>query len=670
MSKYKVTEKYSFNTAEGGDAKVNKKYRRKASKADGLHPRSRSLSLGSLLSPQLTVVEISESLKSPHSPSGKSFDGFNMETDYLQPSQHLNLTSKRISLHYDNMYGYKDKYENVGKHTDKGIDFLDKYYNFLKKRCEIEQSYANELKKLVKNNQPRKKEEEDYQFTTAQAFLDMLKEVHDMAGQHEMIAESTQQQLMADIKKCVMELRTDRQKALNDGVKFQNQLKESLKMLDAAKKTYERKFQEAERASETFHRADADIHLSRADVEKTRQTSLRKTQEAEESKNEYASQLQTTNRFQHEYYTMLMPQVFQQLQDVDEKRISMVKTVIEGSAALENSVLPILKSCIEGMNKAAQSINRSADSQMFVEKNRTGFQIPGDIPFDDLSSGGSNSNSLNNRNLSPADVTRNDKRTTVKGTGTEKGKKDKKRGGLFKIFGNTAKDEFPNEPAQRRVKLQKKIDEIKSRISHETNEREGMMKMRDVYMANPQLGDADVLTKKLDLNTQTINELQLELKKFEDMLDNTKNELSGGVMRRHGSDDSMTHSINSVDSSQMHPSAPGTPMPQHNNTQEEYYDRRYSYNHRPVEDPVVDHPPPDEFDEYPVIGSCRALYAFDASAEGAVNEGSVSMVENEEMSVLEQDQGDGWTRVRKYNNEEGFVPTTYIQCHFYDQDAV
>jgi hypothetical protein len=54
----------------------------------------------------------------------------------------------------------------------------------------------------------------------------------------------------------------------------------------------------------------------------------------------------------------------------------------------------------------------------------------------------------------------------------------------------------------------------------------------------------------------------------------------------------------------------------------------------------------------------------------AGNEGSVAMVEGEEMFVLEQDQGDGWTRVRKHDNSEGFVPTSYIQCHFYDQDEV
>ena len=41
---------------------------------------------------------------------------------------------------------FQDQYDCVGKHTDKGIDFLERYANFLKKRCEIETSYASELK--------------------------------------------------------------------------------------------------------------------------------------------------------------------------------------------------------------------------------------------------------------------------------------------------------------------------------------------------------------------------------------------------------------------------------------------------------------------------------------------------------------------------------------------
>lgn len=45
----------------------------------------------------------------------------------------------------------------------------------------------------------------------------------------------------------------------------------------------------------------------------------------------------------------------------------------------------------------------------------------------------------------------------------------------------------------------------------------------------------------------------------------------------------------------------------------------------------------------------------------ASNEGSVPMEEGEEFHVIEEDQGDGWTRVRKLNGEEGFVPSSYIE---------
>lgn len=39
------------------------------------------------------------------------------------------------------------------------------------------------------------------------------------------------------------------------------------------------------------------------------------------------------------------------------------------------------------------------------------------------------------------------------------------------------------------------------------------------------------------------------------------------------------------------------------------------------------------------------------------------MMENEELQIIEFDQGDGWTRVRRNNGEfeEGFVPTSYIE---------
>lgn len=57
----------------------------------------------------------------------------------------------------------------------------------------------------------------------------------------------------------------------------------------------------------------------------------------------------------------------------------------------------------------------------------------------------------------------------------------------------------------------------------------------------------------------------------------------------------------------------------------------------------------------------RPLYSLTAEPAG-----SISMEESEQFDVIEFDQGDGWTRVRRkmFNPDDedfiGFVPTTYI----------
>lgn len=43
------------------------------------------------------------------------------------------------------------------------------------------------------------------------------------------------------------------------------------------------------------------------------------------------------------------------------------------------------------------------------------------------------------------------------------------------------------------------------------------------------------------------------------------------------------------------------------------------------------------------------------------NEGTMSVAEGEMLYVIEEDKGDGWTRVRRSEEEEGYVPTSYVE---------
>ena len=43
------------------------------------------------------------------------------------------------------------------------------------------------------------------------------------------------------------------------------------------------------------------------------------------------------------------------------------------------------------------------------------------------------------------------------------------------------------------------------------------------------------------------------------------------------------------------------------------------------------------------------------------NEGTIAVAEGELLYVIEEDKGDGWTRVRRNEDEEGYVPTSYVE---------
>jgi hypothetical protein len=119
----------------------------------------------------------------------------------------------------------------------------------------------------------------------------MLNEINDLAGQHEVISENLNAIWTKDVLIRTKEFKDEKKKHLSEGVRHQNNLQNQIASLDRAKKNYEKSFRESEKALEAFTRADADLDLSRAEVEKTRLQSLYKSQQCEDTKKEYANQV-------------------------------------------------------------------------------------------------------------------------------------------------------------------------------------------------------------------------------------------------------------------------------------------------------------------------------------------------------------------------------------------
>jgi len=107
-----------------------------------------------------------------------------------------------------------------------------------------------------------------------------------------------------------------------------------------------------------------------------------------------------------------------------------------------------------------------------IEKFKSGFSTPGDIPFEDLSS---HDNTSINGSMSSMQQSINpvlEKKTSLLGTIT--GGRIRKRSGILGLFSNAKaptnsfdkKDDFSElPPNQRRKKLQAKIEEITGKVS-------------------------------------------------------------------------------------------------------------------------------------------------------------------------------------------------------------
>lgn len=571
-----------------------------------------------------------------------------------------------------------DQFHNIGAHTLKGIDFLDKYGNFVKDRCAIELEYATKLRRLAKNYQPKGKkgEDEDNEFTSHQSFKNVLKETNDLAGQREVVAENLQSQVISGINLLSKTLRDERKKAIQEGNDLTQQLVSQLSALDRAKKNYEKAYREAEKAVENYQKADADFNLSRAEVEKQRHNMTLKCAQSDDAKNEYANQLQKSNKLQHSHYHTALPAVCNKLQELDEKRTQGIKEFIRSSADLESQVAPIIARCLEGIVRASESIREKEDSFKVIERYQSGFQPPGDLPFEDLSKMDSES-THNSQNSFPLP-----NHPTIKGTISGKGIKARK--GIFTIFSSNKntitadgmKDDFSDlPPSQRKKKLQSKIQELQKSIGQEQGARDGLIKMKGVYESNTLLGDPQTVQGQLKQCEHNLEKLKNELRKYQILLDemntnhNSQHSPQPNRITHHqnGNHRSSRHSNGSNDDGDdpvddarslssssaspesglgtSHSSLPGSGQGSTN-------------DHHLNEDMYY------ESDALQPLGTCKALYPFDATSEG-----SIPMAESEELYVIELDQGDGWTRVRRMVSgnmmEEGFVPTSYIESTLY-----
>ncbi|XP_041481119.1 cdc42-interacting protein 4-like isoform X12 [Lytechinus variegatus] len=593
-----------------------------------------------------------------------------------------------------------DQISNLEKHTERGIDYVERFSSFVKDRQKIEIEYASQLKKLHKNYLPKKKEEEDYKrYTALHAFRQILSEVNSIANQHELIGEYLVTNVLKEVQALITELRSERKKHLQEFKQEDNNLEKSIRKMESTKSTYKHSHEAWMTAKTNFERANEDMNQTKAQVEKYRGTMNAKNSQKCECKDNYILQLDNTNKDQRDFYYTKIPQIFTKIQEMDERRNQRLGEFYISYAEGHRQVIPLIKNCLDTMTSEAEKVDPSKDTQKTIEKYKSGLIPPDDFPMQDLddpNANGPDPDTVSINSVSSANG--------VSGKAFEKKKKGK--GGRFL----PRKKEEPKEdfshlpPNQQSKKLKEKLDELNSLIESEVKSKEGLQRMREVYTKNPTLGDPASVDKQLADIGKKMDNLRMELAKYQKYMGHSpykNNSLPGGCeltvtpADKNGQNDDTDTSetkghrqsvlaeiknyLAHAEGKPISTTPQTTPMSTPQGTPQQP-----SKTHDPVQSESERLPPSgaetpqtitehdgqnssgeplspgwggqNSFDEQEEpIGKCRAVYEFKPDDDNLL-----SMAQGEELELIEKDSGDGWTRVRRAD-EEGYVPTSYIE---------
>ncbi|XP_077882887.1 formin-binding protein 1-like isoform X4 [Ictidomys tridecemlineatus] len=493
-----------------------------------------------------------------------------------------------------------DQFDSLDKHTQWGIDFLERYAKFVKERIEIEQNYAKQLRNLVKKYCPkRSSKDEEPRFTSCIAFFNILNELNDYAGQREVVAEEMAHRVYGELMRYAHDLKTERKMHLQEGRKAQQYLDMCWKQMDNSKKKFERECREAEKAQQSYERLDNDTNATKADVEKDSQMVV----------DSFKSGFEPPGDFPFEDYSQ-----------------HIYRTISDGTISASKQ---------ESGKVDAKTTVGKAKGKLWLFGKKPKPQSPPLTPTSLFTSSTPNGSQFLTFSIEPVHYCMNEIKT---GKPRIPSFRSLKRGWSVKM-GPALEDFSHLPPEQRRKKLQQRIDELNRELQKESDQKDALNKMKDVYEKNPQMGDPGSLQPKLAETMNNIDRLRMEIHKNEAWLSEVEGKTGGRGDRRHSSD--INHLVTQ-----------GRESPEGSYTDDANQEVRgppQQHGHHEFDDEFEDDDP------LPAIGHCKAIYPFDGH-----NEGTLAMKEGEVLYIIEEDKGDGWTRARRQNGEEGYVPTSYI----------
>jgi len=534
-----------------------------------------------------------------------------------------------------------DRYDSVVRQVSQSSRELDTWYgSFFKERSRIENEYARSLRKLIKTYTHRrvdrqhtpplpftftpktKKKNIEDETTQSNGFRLILQELGYQAGQHELLADTYGKDCSKSIDERLKEVKNEMEKNKKEAEVIEKNLSQSYKSFDNKKSKYQKAHTDLQVTVNAFKKTESDGTISRHEVDKMRAMTNKKTRESDEAKAQYAHQLIKTNESQQEYYKLL-PTVLNNLQSLAIGNCEFFKNIISKCVKHEKDVAPIVAKCHEEMENEIGKINATKDSEIVINRLKTGNVPPADFVFEELIPG-----------------------MEVKTNVAKRNSWSRRRS---KQVLNAEKENI--NYFQKKRELEKKIEVQESDVLKGHKEIKSLQLMIQTYTQNPKFGDVkkfqgelDVAAHKVQLLESELQAMQTELVDVNDTLENMRNQSPAinKIRRKRSPSGSLASSMSSTQVS----------VESACNTDSEWEEDDLS---------APSAPPEESISRLSLNEKVVASFSFESDSSD-----TIPMAEGEEFFLMEEDQ-DGWTKVKRVDNRffedigEGFVPTSYIQ---------
>lgn len=518
----------------------------------------------------------------------------------------------------------KDSFKETSKWTANGINWLTDVDEFYKERAAIEREYSTKLLELCKRHFDKKARNsthlsvgDDPKITPGSLESASVVLWNEVLTQTEAIAKERNRlagDFLAKICSNFEKLQVKLNKVLRHITSINDYLlaekKKTEEEVTKAKKAYDNLCQSTENARQKTEKSLSDKYQLRLEEKKV---------EMNIGKNAYLINISVANRLKDKYFFQDVPEVLDHLQDLNETRVAIMNKLLKNACIIERNSNDKVKEILHVIDETADQNNPKLDTSMFIKHNSLEWNEPSDFVF------------------IPCSFWHDDEALIT----TEPELTDLKK----RL--NSALNKYSNYK-QTTLTCKEKLEETAQsrKESEDTLTLKFDIKMEDELILLEKFMKEDANRLSSEVEIEIIQNFAGD--KDLSYVAPVKEKKSRFGLFKLSKSSSRTETQQSFDGQSIHTVTSNITSGSGGGTLGGIFSLRRSKTAKSVD----------------IKPNATAAFAYTATGND-----EVSIVAGESLSVIQGDDGSGWTQVRKSDEATGLVPTSYLQFITEDESS-